>query len=220
LPIFSKSSSDSTGDSPKLLRSGTPSREASKDLQSCASDIPSQHSSFCDPDDTPSPREAHLLQVQSLKPGDLVYIAAAPSSHSEEVYHKCKVTQVATAVVSVTLPSGEKKTVPPLDVLPAGSWQPKLSETHDLCALPSLNEATVLAAIQQRFSQRAIYTWIANLLVSVNPCQPRCAELPGPPAANRSAGHAPLAAQHTHTGRGARLARLCPALFLVNPNFR
>lgn len=136
----------------------------------------SPRSPRCDPDVFQSPQDAHLHLVMSLKPGDVVYIAAAPSSHSEEAFHKCKVTKVTETAVHVTLPAGEKRSVPPLDVLPAGSWQPKLNETDDLCALPSLNEATVLAALQHRFNQQAIYTWIANLLVSVNPCQPRCAE--------------------------------------------
>lgn len=205
----SASANGSPRDSPKTSRR-TPGphlsglREASKDLKSIVSDTPSPRH---DPDVFQSPQESHLHLVQSLKPGEGVYIAAAPSSHSEEAFHRCTVTKVAKTAVSVTLPSGEKKSVPPLEVLPAGSWQPKLSETHDLCALPSLNEATVLAALQHRFSEQAIYTWIANLLVSLNPCQPRCAEPPRPlPLARR---HSPSATHQSaaHHNRKPSCAR-------------
>ena len=121
-----------------------------------------------------SPEDAHLNLVRALKSGEFVYVATPQKvSAGEEAFLKCKVLKVADAV-TVAMPSGESKTFAPRDIMPAGGWEPELEETNDLCALPSLNEATVLAALEHRYVHKVIYTWIANLLISINPCSPRC----------------------------------------------
>ncbi|XP_030630766.1 unconventional myosin-IXAb [Chanos chanos] len=47
--------------------------------------------------------------------------------------------------------------------------QPQPSELTDLCALPDLNERTLLDSLRSRFRQEKIYTYVGGILIVVNP---------------------------------------------------
>ena len=49
----------------------------------------------------------------------------------------------------------------------------------DITALPRLNEATVLAHVKQRYANGALYTWLARILIALNPFE-EIASLYGP----------------------------------------
>ncbi|EOD40370.1 hypothetical protein EMIHUDRAFT_51153, partial [Emiliania huxleyi CCMP1516] len=83
-----------------------------------------------------------------------------------------RVVKVTPLQVTLQMANNEKRSVPVAEVMPAGNWTPS-EESPDLCSLPALNEATVLAALQHRNRRGEVYTWVANLLISTNPCRPR-----------------------------------------------
>lgn len=45
----------------------------------------------------------------------------------------------------------------------------KCADVDDLCELPALSEAAILAALRSRFRQQKIYTYAGSMLVAVNP---------------------------------------------------
>ena len=65
----------------------------------------------------------------------------------------------------------------PLVTLPAEQiWASNPDRTtgrDDVCALPNINEAAILNHLRARFSQRLIYTWIARILICMNPFESR-----------------------------------------------
>jgi len=72
------------------------------------------------------PEDAHKQAIAAMRPGDGAYVAAPVSSHSEDVFTLVKVVKVTESSVSAQLPTGEKKSYPPDDVLPVGSWEPQV----------------------------------------------------------------------------------------------
>jgi myosin heavy subunit len=57
----------------------------------------------------------------------------------------------------------------PSDVLPASASDP---DVRDHCNLEVLNDATLLHATRARFGKDAIYTYISEILLAVNPYKP------------------------------------------------
>ena len=57
----------------------------------------------------------------------------------------------------------------PDDVLPASNSDP---DVRDHCNLEVLNDATLLEATRVRFGKDAIYTYISEILLAVNPFKP------------------------------------------------
>uniref|UniRef100_A0A6M2DFQ7 Putative myosin class ii heavy chain n=1 Tax=Xenopsylla cheopis TaxID=163159 RepID=A0A6M2DFQ7_XENCH len=60
----------------------------------------------------------------------------------------------------------QKRVVPFEDTYPA---QEKQDDVDDNCELMFLNEATLLQNIKQRYNKDKIYTYVANILIAVNP---------------------------------------------------
>jgi len=116
--------------------------------------------------------EAHKQSVASLRPGDEAYVAVVPSESVDDAFVLGRVVKVTPLQVTLQMANNEKRSVPVAEVMPAGNWTPS-EESPDLCSLPALNEATVLAALQHRNRRGEVYTWVANLLISTNPCRPR-----------------------------------------------
>ena len=49
------------------------------------------------------------------------------------------------------------------------SERPPLGKVEDLASLPELNEEILLKELQTRYNQNNIYTYVGDILVSVNP---------------------------------------------------
>ncbi|KAM6426666.1 unconventional myosin-IXa isoform 4-T4 [Liasis olivaceus] len=47
--------------------------------------------------------------------------------------------------------------------------QPQYKDYNDLCALPDLNETTLLENLRNRFKQEKIYTYVGSILIVINP---------------------------------------------------
>lgn len=57
-----------------------------------------------------------------------------------------------------------------INQLENGNYKPEsLSDVDDNCALVTMNEATLLDNIRLRFMRNKIYTYVANILIAVNP---------------------------------------------------
>uniref|UniRef100_A0A7E4VJX7 Myosin motor domain-containing protein n=1 Tax=Panagrellus redivivus TaxID=6233 RepID=A0A7E4VJX7_PANRE len=67
----------------------------------------------------------------------------------------------------VAFPDGSSVNVPHDSVLPAEDDQEK--EVDDSCALMYLNDATLLHNCRNRYNKQQIYTYVANILISINP---------------------------------------------------
>jgi len=62
---------------------------------------------------------------------------------------------------------GQAISAPYDQVYPAEEYDNK--DVEDNCALMYLNEATLLNNVKLRYSKDAIYTYVANILIAVNP---------------------------------------------------
>ena len=77
--------------------------------------------------------------------------------------------------ISVTPLSGAAKkpiTVPYDRVFPAEDDEDGAKTVEDNCALMYLNEATLLNNLRKRYAHDHIYTYVANILVALNPYKP------------------------------------------------
>ena len=107
--------------------------------------------------------ESQLTQSGS-KVGDLMW-ARMPPKHPE-VYEKTQVLEVVAGTkVKVKLPSGAVEEYAMTELLPCNTE----SDLDDVCALTFLSEAAVLDCVRSRFLKKKIYTWVARILIAMNP---------------------------------------------------
>uniref|UniRef100_A0A1I8GZ60 Unconventional myosin-6 n=1 Tax=Macrostomum lignano TaxID=282301 RepID=A0A1I8GZ60_9PLAT len=89
--------------------------------------------------------------------------------HPKEGYKLGKITDLGSENVVVETLSSPKEvlTVPYNRLFPSEEYDNK--DVEDNCALMYLNEATLLNNIRLRYMKNAIYTYVANILIAVNP---------------------------------------------------
>jgi myosin-6 len=94
--------------------------------------------------------------------------------HPEEGYQLGLIVDVSTDTLTVEPLQGGKPVEASYDnVFPAADEG--APDVDDNCALMYLNEATLLHNLRQRYAKRQIYTYVANILLAVNPNQ----DIPG-----------------------------------------
>lgn len=89
--------------------------------------------------------------------------------HPKDGYKLGKITDLGSEYVVVETVSTPKEvlTVPYNRLFPAEEYDNK--DVEDNCALMYLNEATLLNNVRLRYMKNAIYTYVANILIAVNP---------------------------------------------------
>ena len=76
---------------------------------------------------------------------------------------------VKNAVLHVLLPSGQLKTCARHQTFRANDDPKETKHLNDLTVLVFLDEANLLAALSRRYTDNAIYTYMANILIAINP---------------------------------------------------
>jgi myosin V len=76
---------------------------------------------------------------------------------------------VKNAVLHVLLPSGQLKTCARQQTFRANDDPVHSKHLNDLTVLVFLDEANLLAALKRRYVDNAIYTYMANILIAINP---------------------------------------------------
>ena len=114
---------------------------------------------------TPKELGAQALETTcGAKVGQTMW-AKMPPKHAE-VYDKGLVTEVLSAAkVKVQLPDGSNEEYAINDLLPCNTE----SNLEDVCSLTYLSEAAVLDCVRVRFLAKVIYTWVARILIAMNP---------------------------------------------------
>ncbi|KAI6240417.1 Myosin head [Aphelenchoides fujianensis] len=118
--------------------------------------------------------------------------------HEAEGFARGRVVDVGAEFLTVRLEDGGERRVAYAEALRAAPDRQK--DVDDNCNLMFLNEGTLLHNIRARYEQKKIYTYVGNILVSVNPYEP----LP-----------ALYAAPNIREYRGRSLGVLPPHIFAV-----
>jgi myosin-6 len=113
---------------------------------------------------TKSSQLESVSQENVVEYGKLVYVP-----DSKEGYVLARLSDLASDALTVDLlpPREGTAKVPFAEVLPAED-DPK-KDVDDNCALMYLNEATLLQNCRTRYARKQIYTYVANILISINP---------------------------------------------------
>eukprot|EP00117_Sycon_ciliatum_P026166 scpid15712/ scgid21542/ Unconventional myosin-VI; Unconventional myosin-6 len=91
--------------------------------------------------------------------------------HAKEGFVRGKVVDLGTSTLTVQPYAGGEPIVAAYDrVFPCEDERG--TNLDDNCALMFLNEGNLLDNLRRRFQSGSIYTYVANILLSVNPCQP------------------------------------------------
>ena len=107
--------------------------------------------------------QSQLTQSGS-KVGEQMWVRMPPK-HAE-VYDKGQIIEVVGGTkVKVKLPGGAVDEYAITDLLPCNAE----SDLDDVCALTYLSEAAVLDCVRSRFLKKKIYTWVARILIAMNP---------------------------------------------------
>ncbi|KAI1728643.1 myosin head (motor domain) domain-containing protein [Ditylenchus destructor] len=98
--------------------------------------------------------------------GRLVYVP-----DKVEGYTLGRVLDIGADTITIKLLQNSNTVRAPYsEILPAEEDQKK--DVDDNCALMFLNEATLLHNCRLRYTRRQIYTYVANILISINPYEP------------------------------------------------
>ncbi|KAI6217663.1 Myosin head [Aphelenchoides fujianensis] len=90
--------------------------------------------------------------------------------HKAEGFARGRVVDVGAEFLTVRLEDGAERRVAYAEALRAAPDRQK--DVDDNCNLMFLNEGTLLHNIRTRYEQKKIYTYVGNILVSVNPYEP------------------------------------------------
>ena len=110
---------------------------------------------------------SHLLShVLSHLLSHLSACALSRHRRAPQAYEKAQVVDlISPTKVKVQLPGAGVEEYALSDLLPCNTD----SNLDDVCALTYLSEAAVLDCVRERFLLKKIYTWVARILIAMNP---------------------------------------------------